>query len=151
MVYDHFRPIEYKSSTFNPDSEIKSVSLRNMAKERKWILKTPADPEKVSRLSAELGIDRVLAALLVKRGVETFEQARSFFRPSLSDLHDPFLMKDMDKAVDRVRKAITSEEKILVYGDYDVDERDRCDHLRSPSSGGDPSAGGRRPGPQEGG
>ena len=92
-----------------------------MAKERKWILKQPADPEKVGRLSAELGIDRVLSELLVKRGVETFEQARSFFRPSLSDLHDPFLMNDMDVAVDRVRKAITSEEKILVYGDYDVD------------------------------
>lgn len=92
-----------------------------MAKERKWILKESADPEKVERLSAELGIDKVLADLLVERGVETFEQARSFFRPSLEDLHDPFLMKDMDKAVERVRKAITSEEKILVYGDYDVD------------------------------
>ena len=92
-----------------------------MTKERKWILKDPADPEKVGRLSAELGIDRVLAELLVKRGVETFEQARSFFRPSLDDLHDPFLMKDMDKAVKRLRKAITTEEGILVYGDYDVD------------------------------
>ncbi len=92
-----------------------------MNKERKWIIKEPADPEKVGRLSAELGIDRVLSELLVKRGVETFEQARSFFRPSLDDLHDPFLMKDMDAAVERVRKAITSEEKILVYGDYDVD------------------------------
>ena len=76
-----------------------------MAKERKWIVKTPADPEKVGRLSAELGIDRVLANLLVARGVETFEQARSFFRPRLEDLHDPFLMKDMDVAVDRVRRA----------------------------------------------
>ena len=92
-----------------------------MAKERKWIVKAPADPEKVGRLSAELGIDRVLANLLVARGVETFEQARSFFRPRLEDLHDPFLMKDMDVAVERVRRAITSEEKILVYGDYDVD------------------------------
>ena len=92
-----------------------------MTKELKWILKDPADPEKVGRLSAELGIDRVLAELLVKRGVETFEQARSFFRPSLDDLHDPFLMKDMDKAVKRLRTAITTEEGILVYGDYDVD------------------------------
>ena len=92
-----------------------------MTKERKWILKDPADPEKVGRLSAELGIDRVLAELLFKRGVETFEQARSFFRPSLDDLHDPFLMKDMDKAVKRLRTAITTEEGILVYGDYDVD------------------------------
>ncbi len=80
-----------------------------------------ADPAKVEKLSAEVGIDRVLAELLVKRGVETFEQARSFFRPNLADLHDPFLMKDMDVAVERLHKAITSGEKILVYGDYDVD------------------------------
>ena len=92
-----------------------------MTVERKWILKPEADPEKVSRLSAELGIDKVLAGLLVSRGVSTFDEARRFFRPSLEDLHDPFLMKDMDKAVERLRRAITSGEKILVYGDYDVD------------------------------
>ena len=82
-----------------------------MGKERKWILQTPADPEIAGRLAAELGVDKVLAQLLVKRGVTTFEQARSFFRPSLDDLHDPFLMKDMDSAVERLRKAITAEEK----------------------------------------
>ncbi|MBS7290291.1 MAG: single-stranded-DNA-specific exonuclease RecJ [Bacteroidales bacterium] len=92
-----------------------------MAKECKWILKEPADPGKVTRLATEVGIDRVLAELLVKRGVETFEEARSFFRPDLANLHDPFLMKDMDRAVERVRAAIVSGEKILVYGDYDVD------------------------------
>ncbi|MBQ9661432.1 MAG: single-stranded-DNA-specific exonuclease RecJ [Bacteroidales bacterium] len=92
-----------------------------MGKECKWILKEPADPAKVERLSAEVGIDRVLAELLVKRGVETFEQARAFFRPSLDALHDPFLMKDMDVAVERLHRAIASGEKILVYGDYDVD------------------------------
>ena len=92
-----------------------------MGVEKKWILKEPADEQKVSRLSAELGIDRVLAALLIKRGVETFDEARSFFRPDLGNLHDPFLMKDMDKAVDRLGKAISGGEKILVYGDYDVD------------------------------
>ena len=92
-----------------------------MAKECKWILKEPADPAKVERLATEVGIDKVLAELLVKRGVETFEQARSFFRPTLEALHDPFLMKDMDKAVERLHKAISSGEKILVYGDYDVD------------------------------
>ena len=92
-----------------------------MAKECKWILKESADADKVSRLAAEVGIDRVLAELLVKRGVETFEQARAFFRPSLSNLHDPFLMKDMDIAVDRLHKAVTEGEKILIYGDYDVD------------------------------
>jgi single-stranded-DNA-specific exonuclease len=92
-----------------------------MAKECKWILKEPADPAKVDQLSAELGIDRVLSELLVKRGVETFEEARKFFRPSLDDLHDPFLMTDMDVAVERLHKAISGGEKILVYGDYDVD------------------------------
>ena len=92
-----------------------------MTKECKWLLKEPADPQKVDRLAAEVGIDRVLASLLVDRGVSDFEQARIFFRPSLSDLHDPFLMKDMDLAVERLHKAITSGENILVYGDYDVD------------------------------
>ena len=89
--------------------------------ERQWILKAPADPEKAAQLATELGIDRVLADLLVQRGVETFDQARSFFRPRLEDLHDPFLMTDMDKAVQRLHEAITQGQKILVYGDYDVD------------------------------
>ncbi len=89
--------------------------------DRKWIVKEAADQEKVDRLAVELGIDRVLADLLVKRGVETFEDARAFFRPTLQQLHDPFLMKDMDKAVERLHAAISGGEKILVYGDYDVD------------------------------
>ena len=92
-----------------------------MSAERKWILNEAADQETVGRLSAELGIDRVLAGLLVQRGVETFDQARDFFRPNLENLHDPFMMKDMDEAVDRLYDAITGGEKILVYGDYDVD------------------------------
>ena len=92
-----------------------------MSKDAKWIIAPEADPEKVNALSLALGIDRVLAGLLVQRGIETFEQARSFFRPSLDDLHDPFLMKDLDVAVERLHKAILSGEKILVYGDYDVD------------------------------
>jgi len=89
--------------------------------ERQWVLKPTADSEKSARLAAELGIDSVLAELLVQRGVETFEQARTFFRPRLEDLHDPFLMKDMDKAVERIHKAVRGGEHILVYGDYDVD------------------------------
>ena len=92
-----------------------------MAKDYKWVLKEEVDPEKVNTIAAEVGIDKVLAQLLVRRGVETFEQARGFFRPSLDRLHDPFLMKDMDAAVSRLRRAIESSEKILVYGDYDVD------------------------------
>ena len=92
-----------------------------MAVEKIWKLREGAVAENVRQLSSELGVDPVLAELLVQRGVHTFEQARSFFRPSLDDLHDPFLMTDMDKAVERVHKAVTSGEKILVYGDYDVD------------------------------
>ncbi len=89
--------------------------------EKQWNIKAPANPETASRLATELGIDRVLADLLVQRGVETFEQARVFLRPSLEYLHDPFLMKDMDKAVERVHEAVVSGQRILVYGDYDVD------------------------------
>ena len=92
-----------------------------MPNEREWRLRDSGDPENVAQLSAELGIYPVLASLLVTRGVHTFEEARSFFRPSLSALHDPFLMKDMDLAVARLEKAVASQEKILVYGDYDVD------------------------------
>ena len=89
--------------------------------EAKWNIADPADQDKVGALALALGIDRVLAELLVQRGIDTFEQARAFFRPSLQDLHDPFLMKDMAAAVERLHKAISSGEKILVYGDYDVD------------------------------
>ena len=92
-----------------------------MGKEKEWKLKAPADPETVARLSSELGIDPVLAELLVHRGVTSFEQSRAFFRPSLDDLHDPFLMKDMEAAVERLHRALSSGENILVYGDYDVD------------------------------
>ena len=92
-----------------------------MVQDRKWALKPAADADAVSRLALELGIDTVLAELLVQRGMRSFEQARAFFRPDLANLHDPFLMKDMDKAVARLEKALTGGEKILVYGDYDVD------------------------------
>ena len=92
-----------------------------MGKEKEWKLKAPADPGTVARLSSELGIDPVLAELLVHRGITDFEQSRAFFRPSLDGLHDPFLMKDMDAAVERLHRALSCGEKILVYGDYDVD------------------------------
>ncbi len=92
-----------------------------MPNEKRWELKSAADPQVVSRLSSELGIDPVLAELLVQRGVDTFQKARNFFMPSLDGLYDPFLMVDMDKAVDRLSEAVSSGEKILVYGDYDVD------------------------------
>ena len=92
-----------------------------MAVEKIWKLREGADAGNVRQLSSELGVDPVLAELLVQRDVRTFEQARAFFRPNLADLHDPFLMQDMDKAVERVRQAVVTGEKILVYGDYDVD------------------------------
>ena len=92
-----------------------------MGMEKKWVIRKGANESKVRELSSELGIDPVLAELLVQRGVHTFDEARAFFRPSLDRLHDPFLMKDMDKAVARVEKALDGGEKILVYGDYDVD------------------------------
>ncbi len=87
----------------------------------RWTLKPKPDPEKVNSLSKALKVEPIVASLLIQRGVETFEEAEKFFRPSLEDLHDPFLMQDMDKAVLRIEKAIENDENILIYGDYDVD------------------------------
>jgi len=89
--------------------------------EKRWNIKSPAKAEIVARLSQELNIDEVLADLLVQRGVNSFDEAKSFFRPSIADLHNPFLMQDMDKAVARLQSAIRNGEKVMVYGDYDVD------------------------------
>jgi single-stranded-DNA-specific exonuclease len=87
----------------------------------RWTLQPKPSPEKVKALAAELNVAELIAMLLVQRGIETYEAARQFFRPSLSDLHNPYLMKDMDKAVARIETAITNAENILVFGDYDVD------------------------------
>jgi len=87
----------------------------------RWKLKSEINPQITSNLSKELGIDLTLSKFLVQRGIESFEQAKSFFRPNLADLHDPFLMKDMELAVERIEQAISNQENILVYGDYDVD------------------------------
>ena len=89
--------------------------------ETKWILNQSVDKQQVAEIVKVLNIDENLATLLVQRGITNYEEAKTFFRPSLSQLHDPFLMKDMDKAVDRVLRAINDGEKVLVYGDYDVD------------------------------
>lgn len=89
--------------------------------ETKWILQQPVDKQQVAEIVKALNIDENLATLLVQRGITNYEEAKTFFRPSLSQLHDPFLMKDMDKAVERVIRAINDGEKVLVYGDYDVD------------------------------
>lgn len=86
-----------------------------------WTLTPQPDTAITERLSQELGIDPILAGLLVQRGVSTFEEARYFFRPELEHLHDPFLMKDMDVAVDRVISALGDGERLMIFGDYDVD------------------------------
>lgn len=87
----------------------------------RWTLKPKPSPKKIAKLAEALGVDSIIATLLLQRGVESFEEAKKFFRPSLEDLHNPFLMKDMDKAVARVENAIANNENILVFGDYDVD------------------------------
>src|SRR5665811_374415 len=89
--------------------------------EKLWNLKKQGDQNEVKHLSVALNVNMVIARLLVQRGITTFDDAKSFFRPRLSDLHDPFLMKDMDKAVARLEQAIANKEKVIVYGDYDVD------------------------------
>ncbi|XRE43448.1 Single-stranded-DNA-specific exonuclease RecJ [Tenacibaculum discolor] len=87
----------------------------------RWTLKPQPDTIKVKQLAKELSINITLAKILVQRGIETFDEAKHFFRPSLSDLHNPFLMKDMEIAVQRIETAIANNENILVFGDYDVD------------------------------
>ncbi|MBU3927278.1 MAG: single-stranded-DNA-specific exonuclease RecJ [Bacteroidetes bacterium] len=89
--------------------------------EKRWVLKKKPDNDVVEQLSQSLNINKKLLNLLVQRGMTNYQEAKTFFRPKLENLHDPFLMKDMDKAVDRVLVAINNGEKILVYGDYDVD------------------------------
>ncbi len=87
----------------------------------RWTLKPKPEEEKINELATALQVSKTIATLLLQRGISSFEEARQFFRPSLNDLHDPYLMKDMDKAVARLEKAIANEENILVFGDYDVD------------------------------
>ena len=89
--------------------------------QKRWVEREPENPATVAELQTALNIDEVLATLLVKRGVKNFNEARDFFRPNLLQLHDPFLMKDMHKAILRIETAINSAEKVLIYGDYDVD------------------------------
>ncbi|MCV9929338.1 single-stranded-DNA-specific exonuclease RecJ [Flavobacterium sp. LS1R49] len=87
----------------------------------RWTLKPKPSEDKISHLAQSLNVEDFVATLLIQRGIETFEDAKNFFRPSLEHLHDPYLMKDMDKAVSRIEEAIANQENILVFGDYDVD------------------------------
>ncbi|KIX20754.1 recombinase RecJ [Flavobacterium sp. 316] len=87
----------------------------------RWNLKSKPQKNKIQTLQKALHVDEIIAILLLQRGIETYEQAKAFFRPTLNDLHNPYLMKDMDKAVERIEKAITDNENIMIFGDYDVD------------------------------
>lgn len=89
--------------------------------QKKWILKEQAEAGKIDELAESANISKPLANLLLQRGINDSESARKFFHPDLQQLYDPFLMKDMDKAVARLEKAIIERENVLIYGDYDVD------------------------------
>jgi len=88
---------------------------------KQWNLKPKADPKLIAQLQESLGVAKIVAQLLVQRGITDFKEAKSFFRPTYDQLHDPFLMKDMTLAVNRLKKALEQKENILIYGDYDVD------------------------------
>lgn len=87
----------------------------------RWTASPKLNDQKVEQLASSINVSNAIAALLLQRGVETYDQAKKFFRPQLTDLYDPFLMKDMDKAIERIQTAIANKERLLVYGDYDVD------------------------------
>lgn len=89
--------------------------------DKRWLLKERGDEHVVTTLATEMGVPVTVAGLMAQRGITTKQQAEEFFNPTLESLHDPFLMKDMNRAVDRIATAISRNEKILVYGDYDVD------------------------------
>lgn len=89
--------------------------------QKRWFVRAPQDSTTVEEFRSELKVDAVVAELLLQRGIDTYKKAEAFFRPKLEHLHDPFLMKDMDVAVERLIDAIIKKEKVLLYGDYDVD------------------------------
>ena len=89
--------------------------------EIRWKAKPLPNSEIVAKLSAEINVSEAIATILVQRGIDTFDKAKAYFRPQLSDLHDPFLLKDMELAYNRIKKAVNHKEKMMVYGDYDVD------------------------------
>lgn len=89
--------------------------------QKRWVIKKAADRDTVAKLIEEVDVSRPIANLLAHRGIKNFDQAKSFFRPSISDLHDPHQMKGMNEAVSRIENAFAGNENILIYGDYDVD------------------------------
>jgi single-stranded-DNA-specific exonuclease len=88
---------------------------------KRWLIKKPADPQLIAKLIGEVGVTRPLANIMALRGIRSFDEAKAFFRPDLKKLHNPFLMKGMSEAIDRIERAIAIGENILIYGDYDVD------------------------------
>ena len=95
--------------------------LKEKINRMNWIIEENTEESIINLLSKELNVDPIISSMLVNRGIKSFEQAKDFFRPNLNQLHDPFLMKDMDIAVSRIVSAIENKESIMVYGDYDVD------------------------------
>ncbi|MBC7655533.1 MAG: single-stranded-DNA-specific exonuclease RecJ [Oligoflexus sp.] len=89
--------------------------------QKRWVKQEKADAKKVDKLSKELSVSPILAGMMLRRELNSFEDAKNFFRPNLLHLHDPFLMKDMPEAIERIERAIKNQENILIYGDYDVD------------------------------
>jgi len=112
--------LESQNSAYRLGSSDYSSAKRVMVK-KKWTLKEPPDKNSVLALADSLNISTVLAELLISRGVSNFFEAKKYFRPNLDLIHDPYLMSDMEKAASRVIDAITNNEKICVWGDYDVD------------------------------
>jgi single-stranded-DNA-specific exonuclease len=88
---------------------------------KRWAIREVPAIDDIDHLAAELNIDPVLSTLLLQRGINNYEEAKYFFRPDIRHLHDPFLMQDMEKAIDRIEKAIAANDRIMIYGDYDVD------------------------------
>lgn len=97
------------------------MHLQSNLMQKKWLVKTAQNRTLVNEFRSKLKVDPVVAELLLQRGIDTYQQAHDFFRPDLQSLHDPFLMKDMEHAVDRLQSAIEQQEKVLLFGDYDVD------------------------------
>ncbi len=95
--------------------------LGTASKVLQWDFPKPIDSIAAKELATQLNVSLPIASMLYRRGVQDFETAKKYFRPSLADLHDPFLMKDMDRAVSRLVEAIEKKQRILIYGDYDVD------------------------------
>ncbi len=109
-----------KSKQTIPTFYLSSSKIKEKMQKR-WLVKTPDDNSIVEEFRSTLKIDRVVSQLLLQREIKSFDEAQAFFRPDISGIHDPFLMKDMDRAVDRINLAISNNEKILLFGDYDVD------------------------------